>query len=138
MTAQDAPNLYFAYGANLNRGHMGLWCPNSQPLEQATLPEFRLVFRFWCDILPAPGQIVRGALYRLGEGDLKWLDEYEDYPRLYDHRTVHVQTASGETVEAMTYQMKPGSPFAPPDPEYLSVVRQGYVDWGYDPADLPG
>lgn len=138
MSSQQPEMIYFAYGANMNRKHMALWCPNSAPLEPALLSDHRLVFRFWCDLLATPGRQVPGALYRLGEGDLKWLDEYEDCPRLYGHATVRVASADGRTIEAMTYQMRPGHPFAPPDAEYLAIVRQGYLDWGYDPANLPG
>ena len=133
-----SPLIYFAYGANLNRNHMALWCPHSMPLETAVLRDHRLVFRFWCDVMATPGRQVPGALYRLGEGDLRWLDEFEDCPQLYRHVTVEVTCAGGEVVQAMTYQMHPGHPFAPPDPEYLAIVRQGYADWGYDPAALPG
>jgi gamma-glutamylcyclotransferase (GGCT)/AIG2-like uncharacterized protein YtfP len=129
--------LYFAYGANLNRKHMALWCPNSDALEAVILKDHRLVFRFWCDLQPHLGSTVPGAVYRLGEGDLKWLDEYEDCPRVYRHQTVEVQAPDGRTLEAMTYRMLLGHPFAPPDTEYLSIVRQGYFDWGYDPTVLP-
>jgi len=136
--SEPLPSIYFAYGANLNRNHMGLWCPNSSPLEPAVLPDHRLVFRFWADLLPAPGHQLPGALYRLGQGDLQWLDEYEDCPRLYEHVAIHVVTARHHRVEAMTYRARPGHPFAPPAAEYLATVRQGYLDWALDPADLPG
>ena len=131
-------SVYFAYGANMNRNHMALWCPNSTPLEPATLADHRLIFRFWCDIMETRGQRVVGALYRLGPGDLHWLDQYEDCPRLFEHKPVMVQTQDGRKVAALAYQMKAGHPFAPPDKEYLAVVRQGYLDWGYDPQGLPG
>ena len=130
--------LYFAYGANLNRNHMALWCPNATPLAPATLDDFRLVFRFWADLMPAEGRHVPGGLYRLGPGDLRWLDEYEDCPRLYERRTFTVRDADGRRLEAVAYQMKSGHPFAPPDPDYLAIVRQGYLDWAYDPTLLPG
>ena len=130
-------SLYFAYGANMNRNHMALWCPNSTPLEPAVLPGFRMVFRFWCDLLEHKGGQAPGALYRLGPGDLKWLDQYEDCPRLYEHLMVRVRTQDGREIAAMTFRTRGGHPFAPPDKEYLAVVRQGYVDWGYDPNLLP-
>ncbi len=53
--------LYFAYGANLNRSHMALWCPESEPLQPAFLHDHRIVFRFWCDVLHAPGRVTPGA-----------------------------------------------------------------------------
>ena len=129
--------IYFAYGANLNLAHMKLWCPQSEPLEAARLTDFRLVFRFWCDLLPAPGQYVPGALYRVPQDDLRWLDEYEDCPRLYQRETLTVITADNRPIEAMTYRMRPGHAFAPPDRQYLAIVRQGYIDWNYDPSVLP-
>jgi gamma-glutamylcyclotransferase (GGCT)/AIG2-like uncharacterized protein YtfP len=129
--------IYFAYGANMNRRHMALWCPHSEPLEAAMLPDFRLVFRFWCDMLPAPGQYLPGALYRVPQEDMRWLDDYEDCPRLYVHENVTVTTTDGRQIEAMTYRMRPGHAFAPPDRQYLAIVRQGYIDWDYDAGVLP-
>jgi len=128
---------YFAYGANLSRNHMFLWCPRATPLAKATLADYRLVFRFWCDLMPAEGRQVPGALYRLGEGDLKWLDEFEDCPRLYQHIAVTVTTERGERIEAMTHQMNPGHPYGPPNRDYLAIVHTGYRDWDYDPGELP-
>jgi len=135
MSEDERP--YFAYGANLSRNHMFLWCPLATPLAKATLADYRLVFRFWCDLMPAEGRQVPGALYRLGEGDLKWLDEFEDCPRLYEHITVTVTTERGERIEAMTYQMKSGHPYGPPNRDYLAIVHVGYRDWDYDPGELP-
>lgn len=135
MSEDELP--YFAYGANLSRNHMFLWCPRATPLAKATLADYRLVFRFWCDLLPAEGRQVPGALYRLGEGDLKWLDEFEDCPRLYEHITVTVTTERGERIEAMTYKIKSGQAFAPPNRDYLAIVHVGYRDWDYDPGELP-
>ncbi len=135
--SDDRNIVYFAYGANLSRNHMFLWCPHATPLGRATLTGYRLVFRFWCDVMAAPGRTVPGCLYRLGDGDLQWLDEYEDCPRLYERITVTVTTESGERVEAMTYKMKAGQAFAPPNQDYLAIVHVGYRDWGYDVSALP-
>lgn len=62
--------LYFAYGANLCRTHMALWCPESRPIAGAVLPDHRLVFRFWADVVPSGGDEVHGALYEVTERDL--------------------------------------------------------------------
>ena len=128
--------LYFAYGVNLNRAHMRLWCPSSAPAGQAALADHRLAFRVWADVVPSPGDEVSGALYQIAAADLEALDEYEDYPSLYERVRVTVQTESGP-VEAFTYRMRAGRPFALPDDDYLGLIEQGYKDWGLDPALLP-
>ncbi len=128
--------IYFAYGANLCRAHMNLWCPGSEPLATASLPDHRLVLRFWADLEPSPHDRVLGALYEVPEADLASLDEYEDCPELYERVALEVRTADGP-VGAITYRMHEGYAFAPPAPEYLALIQQGYEDWGLDPEALP-
>jgi len=60
---------YFAYGANLSRAHMQLWCPSSRPLVAATLPNHRLVFRCRADIVASEG--FRPARLRQGGAPLR-------------------------------------------------------------------
>ena len=127
--------LYFSYGANLSRAHMALWCPDALPLERAALHGYRLVFRSWADIAAAPDEQVQGALYELGPKDLLSLEEFKDCPDLYHHLHVTVQTEHGP-VAAMAYQMNAGHPIAFPDPDYMSLILQGYEDWGLDPDTL--
>jgi gamma-glutamylcyclotransferase (GGCT)/AIG2-like uncharacterized protein YtfP len=128
--------IYFAYGANLCRTHMALWCPESKPVTQAVLPDHRLVFRFWADILACGGSEVHGALYEISARDLESLDEYEDCPSLYERRTVKVLTSDGRR-EALTYQMRPGYVLAPPVEDYWHLLRKGYEDWGLNLERLP-
>ncbi len=128
--------IYFAYGANLCRAHMRLWCPESEPLVTASLRDHRLVFRFWADLEPSRRDRVLGALYEVPKADVASLDEFEDCPELYERVAVEVRTRSGR-VEAVTYRMHRGYDFAPPAPEYLALVEQGYADWGLDPEMLP-
>jgi len=123
--------VYFAYGANLSRAHMALWCPDAVPLERALLCGHRLVFRRWADIVPVRDERVQGALYEVNPRDLVALDEFKDHPALYHHQRVTVQTDRG-CVEALTYQMNPGNAIAFPDPDYLNLILQGYEDWGLD------
>jgi gamma-glutamylcyclotransferase (GGCT)/AIG2-like uncharacterized protein YtfP len=127
--------IYFAYGANLSRAHMALWCPDAGALARAFLTGYRLVFRPWADIVPAPQDRVQGALYEVGPRDLVSLEEFKDFPALYHHVRVTVRTAEGP-IEAMTFQMNPGHPIVFPDPDYLSLILQGYEDWGLDLGSL--
>jgi gamma-glutamylcyclotransferase (GGCT)/AIG2-like uncharacterized protein YtfP len=123
--------VYFSYGANLSRAHMSLWCPDAVPLGRAVLSDYRLVFRCWADIAAARDERVQGALYEVSPRDLLALDELKDCPALYHHLRVTVRTEQG-LVEALTYQMSPGHPIAFPDPDHLSLILQGYEDWGLD------
>jgi len=128
--------LYFAYGANLSRAHMRLWCPSSVPAGRATLADHRLAFRVWADAVPSPGDEVPGALYRIAASDLESLDEYEEYPSLVERARVTVRTESGP-VEAFTYRMRAGRAFAPPADDYLGLIEEGYDDWGIARSLLP-
>jgi gamma-glutamylcyclotransferase (GGCT)/AIG2-like uncharacterized protein YtfP len=128
--------IYFAYGANLCKAHMALWCPGSEPLIPAVLPGHRLVFRFWADIVPSAGDNVHGALYQVTKSDLVDLEEFEDCPALSEQVGIEVRSAEG-LVDAVTYRMRPGYSFAPPAEEYLRLIEQGYKDWSLDPAVLP-
>ncbi len=128
--------LYFAYGANLSKAHMRLWCPSARPVGVATLADHRLAFRFWADLAPSPGDTVHGALYEIADADRAGLDEYEDCPVLYERVPVRVRTEDGP-VEAVTYCMKPGYGFAPPAREYLNLILQGFEDWELDVELLP-
>jgi gamma-glutamylcyclotransferase (GGCT)/AIG2-like uncharacterized protein YtfP len=129
----NSGTLYFAYDANLSLAHMRLWCPDAEPLLPADLVDWRRVFRTWADIVPSPGDFVRGALYEIGPQDFAALDELMEHAVLYQRLNVRVLTRNGD-VEAMTYRMCPGHALAMPDPDYLSLIMQGYEDWAFAPA----
>jgi len=134
-TPVSANTRYFAYGANLSRAHMALWCPTAVPLAQAVLHDHRLVFRARADIVPSIGDTVQGCLYEVDAAAVAALDEFADCPALYGRARVSV-LADGQTVDAMTYRMNPGHPLALPDPDYLNLILQGYRDWNLDLALL--
>jgi gamma-glutamylcyclotransferase (GGCT)/AIG2-like uncharacterized protein YtfP len=127
--------IYFAYGANLCRAHMALWCPEAVPVGGAWLPGHRLVFRTWVDVSPSPGDAVPGALYQLGPRDLPWLDTFQDCPALYVRTRLAVATPRGPT-SALVYRMAPGRTLALPDEDYLNLLLQGYADWNLAPGIL--
>ncbi len=134
-TALSGGTLYFAYGANLYRAHMALWCPEAVPVVRAALPAYRLLFRTWADILPSPADRVPGALYELTPRDLAALDTLQGCPDLY--RRIHVRVRSERwRFEAMAYRMQSGRPVAPPDPDYLNLILAGYEDWDLDASGL--
>jgi len=129
---------YFAYSSNLNRKQMLECCPDSKPKFIATLPKYRLVFVGWsrqwrggvANIrLFGQGKVL-GAIYEVSDRDLRRLDNYEGCPRNANRLNVTVFNEDGESIQAVTYikvgQLEEGQP----SPEYLSVIQQGYRDWG--------
>ncbi len=110
-------------------------CPGSQPEFIATLPNYKLVFVGWsrqvrggkASIRLFRGEKVRGAIYDVSEQCLRQLDKYEDS---YDRLKVTVFNEDGEAIQAITYIKAGQSEETRPSTEYLSVIQQGYRDWG--------
>ncbi len=129
---------YFAYGSNLNQKQMLERCPDSKPRFVATLPNYKFVFVGWsrqwrggvASIKPFRGEKILGAIYEVSDRDLKRLDRCEGYPDVYDHLNVRVFNEDGEPIQAITYIKAGRAEETPPSPEYLSVIQQGYRDWG--------
>jgi len=129
---------YFAYGSNLNRKQMLERCPDSRPEFIATLPNYKLVFVGWsrqwrggvASIRPFRGEKVLGGIYEISEQCLRRLDRYEGYPDNYNRFKATVFNEDGEPVQVITYIKAGQSEDTPPAPAYLSVIQQGYRDWG--------
>jgi gamma-glutamylcyclotransferase (GGCT)/AIG2-like uncharacterized protein YtfP len=126
---------YFAYGSNLNKKQMLERCPDSKPKLVANLPHYKLVFVGWsrqwrggvASIKPFRGERVTGAIYEVSEQCLRRLDSYESS---YNRLNVIVFSESNEPIEAVTYVKSGRVEETPPSKEYISVIQQGYRDWG--------
>ncbi len=113
-------------------------CPDSKPAFIATLHNYKLVFVGWsrqwrggvASIKPFRGERVPGAVYELSDQNLRRLDKYEGYPGAYDRLNVKLSDEYGELVEAITYIKAGQVEETRPSPEYLSIIQQGYRDWG--------
>ena len=127
---------YFAYGTNLNKKQMRSRLPQSQPLRQANLPNYKLVFTGWsrqwrggsATIKLSRGDRVAGAVYEIAEKDLGRLDSYEG--RDYNRMNVTVFSDDGDAIPVFTYIKAGRLDETHPSKEYLSVIQQGYKDWG--------
>ena len=130
----SAGMLYFAYGSNLSVAAMKARCPAAVPISKATLPDHRLVFRTWADVEPCPGDSVPGVLWAITSACETALDLYEDIAGgLYRRLTVSVrQDGVTEPVRALVYRMNRGG-YEAPSPDTLSLVQEGYADFGMDP-----
>ena len=129
---------YFAYGTNLNKKQMLERCPQSKTKFIATLHNYKLIFVGWsrqwrggvASLKSVRGERVLGAIYELTDRDLSRLDKFEGYPRDYNRINVRVNDEFGEPVDAMTYIKAGQVEETKPSKEYLSIVQQGYRDWG--------
>ena len=129
---------YFAYGSNLNKKQMLERCPDSKPIFIATLPNYKLVFVGWsrqwrggvASIKPFRGEKVLGAIYEVSDKDWKRLDSYEGSPGNYIRFNITVFDEDGEPIKAITYVKSGQFEETPPSKEYLSIIQQGYRDWG--------
>jgi len=129
---------YFAYASNLNKKQMRERCPDSKPRLIATLPHHKLVFAGWsrkwrggsATIKRFSGERVFGAIYEISEQCLRQLDRCEGYPDVYNRFKVTVFDENGEPIEAITYAKSGLLEETPPAKEYLSIIQQGYRDWG--------
>ena len=112
--------------------------PESKPMFVATLPNYKLVFAGWsrqwrggvASIKLSRGDKVIGGVYEVLERDLRRLDKYEGCPGNYDRLKVRVFDEDSNSVEAVTYIKAGQLEEARPSQEYLSVIQQGYKDWG--------
>ncbi|MBN2081183.1 gamma-glutamylcyclotransferase [bacterium] len=150
--------LYFAYGSNLHRDQMRLIgvanglvsseytnrCPDSEPVAPYVLHDHRLAFvgaatHRWgpggvATVIPAAGESVHGALYRISESDEQALDKLE-----YANRDDPAQGNYLRDESKITYQGEPVLLYVasarlggenPPSERYLATIRRGYEQWG--------
>jgi gamma-glutamylcyclotransferase (GGCT)/AIG2-like uncharacterized protein YtfP len=142
---------YFAYGSNLRARQMERLCPGHVFLGQARLADHRLAFTLpdeeWqggvADVLPSPGDEVRGALYRLEAHHLTALDAYEvfdpDGPveaNDYVRRLVQVRHG-GVMREAWCYFVRAPHGHVAPSERYRAALLEGAIERGL-PADYVG
>jgi len=125
--------LYFAYGSNLPLAAMEGRCPHSKPFSAGTLSGYTMVFGpgGYADVRPDPNGVVQGALFEIEDADLRRLDFYEGYPRLYT-RFIAPIACDDCVPSAIVYRMVPdlSDQFSIPNDRYLQVMLEGYSNWG--------
>ena len=117
---------YFAYGMNTNLDEMAARCPGAVCLGPAWINDYALVFRYFADIEPSPGNWCDGVLWEITDDNLAALDRLEGYPWHYTRFTVVVHTDRGSDT-ALVYQMTDQSYEQPPSGHYYNMVAEGYV-----------
>lgn len=140
--------LYLAYGSNLNLRQMAHRCPGAELLGYTYLEDTRLIYRgslsgYYLSIEPARGSRTPRGVFRITPQDERSLDRYEGYPELYGkviYRGLPLYAMDGTrrpvTIDAMAYQLPVSAPAGLPIPYYIHICREGYLDFGFDPAYL--
>ncbi len=133
---KETGTIYLAYGSNLNLKQMACRCPTARVMGSTKLTGYRLLFRGGnggavATIERHKGGSVPVLLWRITPYDEEALDRYEGYPHLYRKETVKVRF-EGQWLSAMAYIMNEGRPLGTPGRYYYEVIRQGYMDAGFD------
>ena len=123
--------LHFAYGSNMSRRQIGARCPGAIALGTATLAHWRFVIgpQGHGSIVPRPGAVVRGVLWRMDARDIAAINSYEALDSgLYLRRTVPVR--HGTTLfPALVYILRRRGR-GTPRPAYIALVVEAARDWG--------
>lgn len=122
--------LHFAYGANMHRAVMRRHAPAAEPLGAASLPGRRFVITAdgYASIVPAPGQVVHGVLWRIAPRDRVKLDAWENVAGgLYRAATIAVQSGKLRR-PALVYIARP-RPAGVPKPGYMEMVVAAARAW---------
>jgi gamma-glutamylcyclotransferase (GGCT)/AIG2-like uncharacterized protein YtfP len=116
--------LYFAYGANMDRAHMTRTAPGAGFLGVASLPSHRVAIgrSGYGTLVPAPGGLVWGVLWSLTAADAAALDGFEGVAEgFYRRGTREVTDQTGAIRAAMVYLATDDRPGAA-HPSYVEQV----------------
>ncbi|WP_346671101.1 gamma-glutamylcyclotransferase family protein [Faecalicoccus acidiformans] len=130
--------IYAAYGSNLDLKAMAKRCPDAKRLSKGILKDYKLVFgaKGFLDVVPSQGDRVQVGVYSVSMTNLAALDEYEEYPELYDRIPLMIHTEDLGDVEALVYVMQPYTEQKYPSETYWKTIKRGFEDYGFDVSDL--
>jgi len=127
--------LYFAYGSNLNHHQMkNIRCIGSKYLKSFFLKDYKLIFchpsklnKFgYGNVIKKKGSKVTGAIWEITKEHEKILDNYEQFPNIYQKE--HFYLGGKKT---MFYIMSKYF-FKDPPKSYIDIINKGYEDCNID------
>jgi hypothetical protein len=124
------PEPYAAYGSNLWHDQMRARCPDARVAGSVVLPGWRLVVRRFALIEPDAEARCPVGLWRVTAACLAALDRFEG-PHTYERCLIDLP-GGGQAVTYREIRRREG----PPAAEYVQRLRDGYRDFGFDPAVL--
>lgn len=127
---------YFAYGSNMWLPQMRSRCSSAVPVEVGRLPGWEPVYdkpssdgSAKMNVRRAEPTETHGVLYEIEDGQRPDLDKAEPG---YTPITVVVETESGRSVEALTYQWTDQPTASRPYEWYVEAIRKGASQLGLD------
>jgi gamma-glutamylcyclotransferase len=143
MTDISDALLCFSYGSNMSTAYLRETCPGAVPVMRGELANHRIEFRRYSNdlrgglstIMPAPGELVPGVLFRVPRAEIEALDLLEDVDKgLYRRETHLVLGSDGDWHRAELYRVaRPRGPFAPSS-RYVGWMIDGAREHGLDQA----
>lgn len=129
-------SIYVAYGSNCNLTQMKLRCPEARKLGTTILTDYKLTFKgdsgeYYATIEPQKGAEVPVVVWQVSEQDEAELDEYEEYPLMYEKQYLPI-TVNGESCEAMVYVMYDYLMYGEPQEGYCAEIAEGYRQNGFE------
>jgi len=127
--------LYFSYGSNLNHQQMkNIRCIGSKYLKSFFLKDYKLIFchpnklnKFgYANIVKKKGSKVAGAIWEITKNHEKILDNYEQFPNIYQKECFYL-----EEKKIMFYIMNKYFIKNPPN-SYVETINKGYEDCNID------
>lgn len=139
MTIEEYSMIpYLAYGSNLNQVQMKRRCKDAELIGTTMLSGYKLIFlggiaNAVASIVPEESSSVPIALYSVSKDDIKSLDIYEGFPRLYDRRILQVDF-KGKPTKVFAYIMndRPDIGIDVPSATYFRTILDGYLDLAFD------
>jgi hypothetical protein len=129
--------VHFAYGANMSRVVMLRHAPCARPIGVAQLPGYRFVITAdgYASVMPAPGQVVCGVMWRLTARDRVTLDAWENVTGgLYCAEILPVRMRC-RRVPALVYRARTRGGGRPKS-GYMELVRAAAREWELPEAYL--
>jgi len=123
--------FYFAYGSNLNHHQMkNIRCVGSKYLKSFFLKDFKMIFSHpnklnkfgYANIVRKKGSKVAGAIWEITKDHEKILDNYEQFPNIYQKEHFYL-----EEKKIMFYIMQKYFVKNPPS-SYIETINKGYED----------
>jgi gamma-glutamylcyclotransferase (GGCT)/AIG2-like uncharacterized protein YtfP len=121
---------YFAYGLNMSVALMGRRCPGAVPIGPAWLDGWRFIVMRggYASIVPDPGDVVHGVLWRITPRDLAALNAFENIDGgLYVRRVLPVRHAA-RRASALVYLSRDCHE-GRPRPGYQAIVVAAARQW---------
>lgn len=120
----------------MDEEQMSLRCPGAILLGKSELLDYALCFkgntgRAYATIEEKIGEKIPVVLWEINKDDEKSLDQYEDFPILYDKKNLRV-ILNERSVEAMVYIMDEDMTYQLPKLKYYKIIEKAYEKFGFN------